>query len=260
MARRMRLSAVIVLSVPSASLLFAQQPREPVDRGLVLFSLRAERTAPRADSAVVAFSMRTEVTYSCLLPLDADYAVTDTSLVAAGIGVGLVEACPTMVGPASGGTTIPLPPGRYRLSLSSRDTTDHYWVSVTAEAIEVSGQGRVTRPSYRKGWRAPVGSIAIFCGSTDGAAALCPRLYEWLGTQSDLVEFRFPVGGEIPFPRYGGYQINAPTRYYRLSGSTPFHDLVIRIDRWQLRQGWADSGNGIHVWSWLGEYEGMPLP
>jgi hypothetical protein len=254
------MSAVIVLGVAGAHLLSAQQLRERVDRGLVFFNLGVERTAPRADSAVVSFSMRTEVAHSCLLPLDADYAVTDTSLVVARIGVGLVEVCPQVVGPASGGTTIPLAPGRYRLSLSSRDTTDHYWVSVKAEAIEVSGKGRVTRPSYRKVWRAPAGSIAIFCGSTEGAAAMCPRLYEWLAAQGDLVEFRFPPGGEIPFPRYGGYQINAPIRYYRLSESTPFHDLVIRIDRWQLGQGWADLGKAVHVWSWRGEHEGTPLP
>ena len=92
------------------------------------------------------------------------------------------------------------------------------------------------------------------------AAAMCPRLYEWLAAQGDLVEFRFPPGGEISFPPYGGYQINAPIRYYRLSGSTPFHDLVIRIDRWQLGQAWTDLGKAVHVWSWRGEYERTPLP
>jgi hypothetical protein len=237
------------------------EARSPILDGLVLFSVGESPQGREPADPVVTLNIATERSQSCLLALHGDLATTDTSVTVSWIGIPRSqEVCAQMVGPATGSVSLGLRPGKYALRLGSRDTTDTYQLTVATKAIEVRGDGRVTRPTYRTFWRYPARSLAIYCGSVSSRPEMCPRLYAWLARRDSLTEFEFPSGGQLPFPGpITMYQVNAGPRFYRLAAGTTLDALVREIDEWQRGGGWTGSGNGVIVRSWLGELASTPV-
>jgi hypothetical protein len=237
------------------------EARIPIRDGRVLFGVGEGHRGREPAEPVITLGLETELPRSCLLPLAGDVATTDTSVTVSWIGIPSgVELCPSAIGPARGGYTLELRPGTYTLRLASRDTTDTYQLTITPDAINVRGDGRVTRPIYRTFWRYPAGSLAIYCGSVDSKPEMCPRLYAWLARHGSLAEFQFPADGQLPFPGpSNGYHVNAGPRFYRLAAGTSLDGLVREIDSWQREGGWTGSGNAVVVRSWRGETAYTPM-
>jgi hypothetical protein len=259
-------AGVMLAALASARLVSAQQvpgpseARSPILEGRVLFKLHEPRVAESPSQVAAVLHLETELAQSCLLPLAGDVATTDSSITVSWIGIpSSVVICPQASGPAQGGVPLSLQTGTYILRLGSRDTTDAYRVSISADAIEVLGTGRVTAPMARKVWRYPSGSVAIYCGSLDTMAEMCPRLREWLGRQSGLTEIRFPPGGEIPFPvQMTSYGVNDERRFYRLSDDASVDTLAGQIEAWLRAEGWARQGNGVRLRSAEGRTVSLP--
>ena len=94
----------------------------------------------------------------------------------------------------------PLDEGEYTLRIRRGQNTDTHRLVVSADRIEVTeGSHLVARAEFKRFWRYPGPSLAIFCSTSVWRAKACARLREKIVEKAGLVPVDFPSGDGIPF-------------------------------------------------------------
>jgi alpha-tubulin suppressor-like RCC1 family protein len=197
--------------------------------GIIHFSL-AEVPGNNGDEPQMGLSFRTAREYSCLLPLTAEYRVhADTiTLGPFRMPVGSV-LCAQAFGPATGGRSVALGPGRYVLRVVHAGKVDPYSIVVTDSTIATvpTRAPVVTRISDTLQWRVRRNSFALSCGSYEDAPWLCADAVRAILSTKGIVTLPTPPVGHHPFSGQGGYYHNEPRHYFRYSSFEDYQRALV---------------------------------
>jgi hypothetical protein len=213
--------ALLATAILAPVAVHAQAGTVPLDsaHGPIVFSVHWR---PHVDTAPASLSVHFETArdYSCLLRMTARVTKQDSVVTLGRFRIQAGGICPAMIGPASGGVSLPLDPGRYVLELSWLGRVERWGLSLTEEAIRLEPRGTtglVARAPDTLAWVAPARSFVLRCGSTIAMKAVCAELYRAVDALPGLRRFAISPVGRNPFgdPASGGTHHVEPPRYYR---------------------------------------------
>jgi hypothetical protein len=256
---------VLAIALPllsAAAPLHAQSTQTASDStfGRIRFSL-GEHVVDSTKASLFSVSYQTERKFNCLLPLDATMTRNGSTAILSDWRIVPVEICPSAVGPASGGRTLPLSLGANQVVIRQGDIEDRYMVTVDQELIHVRPMtpARVSATADTLIRRIIPGSFAVRCGDAEWS---CARTYRELALVPGLSAFALSSTGRNPFGLWYDAQNPAdenPVHYFMLSSRTPMQSVLdavqrvcdemkgpggncfIAIDRWTGQRWWPSA-------------------
>jgi hypothetical protein len=164
------------------------------------------------------------------------------------------DVCPTAIGPASGGMTLPLTAGTNQLVIRHRGVDDHYVVSIDRELIRVRPirPARISTTTDTLIRRIIPGSFALRCS---GAAWLCARGYRELSLIPGLRPLVVPEAGRNPFGiRYDAFNLpdREPVHYFIGASSAATTAALAALQRVHDETAGTQPGWEFTVIRWTG--------
>jgi len=187
--------------------------------GLIHFSL-AEVAGDNGGEPQMGFSFRTGHVNSCLLDLLAEYRVRADTITLGPFRMPQGPVlCAQAFGPATGGRSVALAPGRYVLRIVHADKSDQYSIVVTDSTITTvpTRAPLVTRVSDTLQWRVRRNTFALSCGAYEDAPWLCADAVRAVLSTKGIVPLATPAAGHHPYSGQGGFYHNEPLHYFHYS-------------------------------------------
>ena len=185
--------------------------------GIIHFSL-AEVPGNGGGAPKMGLSFRTSRELPCLLTLVAEYRVhADTiTLGPFRLPAGLV-LCAQAFGPATGGRSVALKPGRYILRIVHSGKVDPYSILVTDSTIATNPLRApiVSQISDTLQWRVRPNSFSLSCGSQLDATWLCADAVRAVLSTKGITAVATPTRGHHPYSGQGRDYHNAPQHNFR---------------------------------------------
>jgi alpha-tubulin suppressor-like RCC1 family protein len=185
--------------------------------GIIHFSL-AEVPGNDGGLPRMGLSFRASRELSCLLTLVAEYRVHADTIT---LGPFRLPAgpviCAQAFGPATGGRSVALTPGRYVLRIVHSGIVDPYIIVVTDSTIATKPLRApvVSRISDTLQWRVRPNSFSLSCGSQLDAPWLCADAVRAVLSTKGITPVAMPSSGHHPYSGQGGDYQNAPQHNFQ---------------------------------------------
>jgi hypothetical protein len=128
------------------------------------------------------------------------------------------RACPAMIGPAVLRRELHLAPGRYRLTIDYRGTSDLFELALTDSSSALTTErGSFVDADQRLRWRYPRRSFVLSCQNVQVAQPVCNDVARWLTHQSGIAALQFSPQGLNPY-RPGTTNPDEKVVFFRYTG------------------------------------------